>query len=196
MVGVVGSSPIAPTNSHPIVAAKLDAQSGLKAALAALEHAVFDSRLLPPRLARELFVVASVASCSPYCQAHGAIRAARDGVPVDRIQALWDFERSPLFSDAERAAFRLVKASALVPSELDAAAIAEVLKFWSQDQIKQMSAVSCLAAWRQRRAAFESATLDRESVAWAKQNLGPLGWQFEAAKLPVNTPSHTQWRGK
>ena len=167
----------------------------LQTALAALEHAVFASPLLPQQLAREIFVVASIASGSSFCQAHGAIRVADDGGSIERIQALWDFERSPLFNDAERAVFRIVKASATVPSSLNLDQVSDVLKFWTKAQCKQMVAISCLAAWRQRRASFEIANLDEQSLKWARKHLGPVGWDFEPA-LPMATATHTVWRRK
>jgi len=50
--------------------------------------------------------VVSVAAGCRYCQAHTAGSAHRSGVPAEKIDALYEFESSPLFDEAERAALR------------------------------------------------------------------------------------------
>ena len=58
------------------------------------------------------FVVSNAAGCS-YCQAHTSHTAQVNGVTAEKIQAAFEFETSPLFNDAERAALRV--ASPMAP---------------------------------------------------------------------------------
>lgn len=53
--------------------------------------------------------MASRAAGCGYCMAHTANSAARYGISMEKEEALWDFETSPLFSDAERAALRVAR---------------------------------------------------------------------------------------
>src|SRR5439155_24411180 len=59
---------------------------------------------LPQYLKPLIGIVSSIAGGCRYCQAHEAVDAKMRGVPDEKISAIWDFERSPLYDDAERAA--------------------------------------------------------------------------------------------
>ena len=60
------------------------------------------------------YVTSRAAGCR-YCQAHTSAHAAHAGVSTDKLEAVWEFEQSDLFSDAERAALRLAVAGGLSP---------------------------------------------------------------------------------
>ena len=61
-------------------------------------------------------MVASAANGCHYCQAHTSHSANNLGVSTEKIAAAFEFEHSPLFSDAERAALRLAWHGALQPN--------------------------------------------------------------------------------
>jgi alkylhydroperoxidase family enzyme len=60
--------------------------------------------------------VASWATGCLYCQAHFANNALRSGITDEKVENLWNFEQSPLFDAAERAALRFALAAAQVPN--------------------------------------------------------------------------------
>jgi AhpD family alkylhydroperoxidase len=60
-------------------------------------------------------VVSAAAGCS-YCQAHTSHVAERRGSEADKLDQVWDFENSPLFSDAERAALRVARGAGVTPN--------------------------------------------------------------------------------
>ncbi|MDZ7727689.1 MAG: carboxymuconolactone decarboxylase family protein [Dehalococcoidia bacterium] len=60
--------------------------------------------------------MASASTGCRYCQAHTASGAARAGIEEQRVESVFEFETSPLFSEAERAALRLARDAALVPN--------------------------------------------------------------------------------
>src|SRR5438128_1746342 len=70
---------------------------------------------VPVGLKPLIAIVASKAAGCQYCQAHEAVDAMMRGVPDEKIAAVWDFERSPLYSDAERAALRFARDASVVP---------------------------------------------------------------------------------
>ena len=61
-------------------------------------------------------MVASTANGCHYCQAHTSHSAHNLGVSREKIEAVFEFESSDLFSDAERAALRLAWYAALQPN--------------------------------------------------------------------------------
>jgi AhpD family alkylhydroperoxidase len=60
--------------------------------------------------------LASHAAGCRYCQAHTAHAAKRYGASNERIAAIWDYQASPLFSEAERAAFGFALAATSIPN--------------------------------------------------------------------------------
>jgi alkylhydroperoxidase family enzyme len=60
--------------------------------------------------------IANQAAGCRYCVAHVANNAGKRDVEADRIAALWQYETSPLFSDAERAALRFAQKAASMPN--------------------------------------------------------------------------------
>ncbi|NKC13462.1 MAG: hypothetical protein GKR94_15100 [Gammaproteobacteria bacterium] len=52
-----------------------------------------------------------------YCQAHSVSQLAKNNnVSEEKLAALWEFESSPLFNDAERAGLRLHSQSRHAPT--------------------------------------------------------------------------------
>ena len=67
-------------------------------------------------LKQRVAMVASTANGCHYCQAHTSHSAHNLGVSREKIEAVFEFESSDLFSDAERAALRLAWHAALQPN--------------------------------------------------------------------------------
>jgi uncharacterized peroxidase-related enzyme len=96
---------------------------------------------LPRSLKPLIAIVSSVAAGCRYCQAHEAVDARMRGVSDEKISAIWDFERSPLFSDAERAALRFARDASLVPNEVTSSSFEELRRHWDEGQIVEILAV-------------------------------------------------------
>ena len=56
--------------------------------------------------------VASHAAGCRYCEAHTILAAERFGANPERLRDIWDYQKSPHFTDAERAAFDFALAAA------------------------------------------------------------------------------------
>lgn len=96
---------------------------------------------LPQHLKPLVAIVSSVAAGCRYCQAHEAVDAKMRGVDDEKIAAIWDFERSSLFDEAERAALRFARDASLVPNEVTPARFEEVREHWDDGQIVEILAV-------------------------------------------------------
>ena len=88
---------------------------------------VFPEREVSGELKQLVFTVASLASGCRHCQSHGAFHLHQIGVADEKIQALWSFEESELFTDAERAALRLALAAGATPNATTPEIIEEFL---------------------------------------------------------------------
>lgn len=61
------------------------------------------------------YVASHAAGCC-YCEAHTILAAERFGASPERLRDVWDYQKSPHFTDAERAAFDFALAAARVPN--------------------------------------------------------------------------------
>jgi uncharacterized peroxidase-related enzyme len=102
---------------------------------------IWNTGTLPKALKPLVRITASVAGGCRYCQAHEAVDAAQRGVDEAKIAAIWDFERSPLFDDGERAALRFARDASLVPNEVTPAHFEELRRHWDDGQIVEILAV-------------------------------------------------------
>ena len=96
---------------------------------------------LPMSLKPLVGIVSSVAAGCRYCQAHEAVDAKMRGVDDSKIAEIWDFERSPLYDDGERAALRFARDASLVPNEVTPSHFEELRKHWDDGQIVEILAV-------------------------------------------------------
>src|SRR5688572_25341619 len=83
------------------------------------------------KLKRLLSHVASRAAGCQYCMAHTAEGAARLGVDQHKIDAVWDYQTSALFSVAERAALDVAVAAGSVPNAVTDDMFMDLRKHWS-----------------------------------------------------------------
>lgn len=60
-------------------------------------------------------VVSAAAGCQ-YCKAHTTLGACDVGVDEEKVKAVWEYQTSDLFTDAERAALDLAFAAGQVPN--------------------------------------------------------------------------------
>ena len=136
---------------------------------------------MPEReVSRELkqlvFTVASLASGCRHCQSHGAYHLHLIGVQDEKIQALWSFETSHLFDDAERAALRLAMAAGVTPNAVEPENFEDMRKHFSNIQIIEILAVIATGGYLNRWNDTIATVTDQESIDFAKQVLEPVGW--------------------
>lgn len=141
-----------------------------------LASLVYTDRTIPKEFKSMLFTMASLASGCTHCQSHGAYALNGMGVETERIQAIWEYETSELFSDAERAGLDLMRAAAQSPNASTPAHFVELRKHYSDEQIVEILAVNCLAGWLNRWNDTVATVTDQESVDWATENLSQVGW--------------------
>ncbi|MGH7820900.1 MAG: carboxymuconolactone decarboxylase family protein [Candidatus Binatia bacterium] len=145
-------------------------------AFAMVVGSVLGPGAVDPGLKQLVAHIASTASGCRYCQAHTASNAGRLGVSGEKIATAWEFERSPLFTDAERAALRLARDAAVVPNATTPAHFDDLRPHFDEDAIIEIVAVIALFGWLNRWNDTLATSLEDEPLGFAAAHLGRRGW--------------------
>ena len=137
----------------------------------------FTETELPTSTKRLVGHIVSRASGCQYCSAHTGFQATRSGgVEEEKIEAAFEYETSPLFTDAERAALRVAQAAAAVPNSVTDEDFTELKKYYTDRQIVeivgQISVFGFLNRWNDTMATELEAT----PIKYAKEHLADSGW--------------------
>lgn len=123
-------------------------------------------------------VVSRSAGCR-YCQAHtGHFAHTLAGVAVDKIEVVWEFEQSPLFSEAERAALRLAAAAGTAPNGATDEHFAELRKHYGESEIVEIVAVVSMFGFLNRFNDTLANDLEEDAIAFAGEHLAAAGWEI------------------
>jgi len=156
-------------------------RSDIARAFTALNRAVMTN---PGRVTGELKRlvghVASTAAGCRYCQAH-TIRAAAhfgadEGADPRRLDAVWEYATSPLFTDAERAALEFARAAASVPCEVTPEVAARLRAHWDDGEIVEIAAVVALFGFLNRWNDAMATELEAPAAADGQRWLAARGW--------------------
>ncbi|MEO8696771.1 MAG: carboxymuconolactone decarboxylase family protein [Acidimicrobiales bacterium] len=127
------------------------------------------------------WLVANVASraagCS-YCSAHTGFHSVKTGgAPPEKVAAVWEFESSPIFSDAERAALRLALVASVVPNQATAAHFDELRAHFSDTGIVEIVAVISLFGFMNRWNDTMATELEDPEHDFAQRHMAASGWR-------------------
>lgn len=137
---------------------------------------VFPTRLVSGELKQFVFTAASLASGCTHCQSHGSYHLHRLGISDDKIQALWSYQTSDQFNDAERAALDLAFAAGVAPNASEPAHFEELRKHYSEEEIIEILAVIAIGGFLNRWNDTIATVTDQESIDFAERVLEPVGW--------------------
>ena len=104
----------------------------------------------------------------------------RHGVSADKLLALPEYHRSPLFSEAERCAIDYAFAAASQPNAVDDELHARLRSHWSEGQIVEILGVVSLFGFFNRWNDSMATTLEHVPLSVAQEAAGTRG--FEAGK--------------
>ncbi|AOW11627.1 peroxidase [Hydrogenophaga crassostreae] len=149
---------------------------GLAQALGALNGSLMGVGQVDKGFKRLIAHMASRAAGCQYCMAHTAAGSQMHGVSPDKLDALWSFETSPLFSPAERVALELALAAGQQPNAVDDALFERVRAHWSEEQILEITGVVSLFGFLNRWNDTLATPLESHPVEVAQRHLAPHGW--------------------
>ena len=85
-----------------------------------------------------------------YCEAHSLVAAKIHGIDQDKLDAIWDYQSSDLYSPAERIALDYALAAGSVPNGVDEALMQQMREHWHEDEIVEILAAVCLYGFLNR----------------------------------------------
>ena len=121
------------------------------------------------------FAVSNAAGCR-YCQAHTAQSAQKNNVSLEKIQAVFEFERSALFSDQEKAALRVAVHAGMAPNAVEAKHMTVLSQHFSDKQAIEVVAVISLFGFLNRWNDTMATTLESAPKDFAEDQLASHGW--------------------
>ena len=121
--------------------------------------------------------MASQASGCQYCKAHTSVSATRLGIDEEKMQAIYDYARSPLFSDKERIALDYALAAASVPNDVTDELYEQLASYWSETEIVEILGVIGMFGFFNRWNDSMATPLEEEALAVAEKLIGKKGWE-------------------
>jgi alkylhydroperoxidase family enzyme len=119
---------------------------------------------------------ASRAAGCQYCEAHSLVAAKIHGVSQAKLDAIWEYRDSPLYSDAERAALDYALAAGAVPNAVDTEVMDRMKEHWSEQQIVQILGAVCLYGFLNRWNDSMATDLEDAPRAMGERVLAKGGW--------------------
>jgi uncharacterized peroxidase-related enzyme len=150
---------------------------GIVRAFMALNQAVLYEGSVPTATKMLVSLACSYAAGCRYCQSHMANLSSIYQVPDDKIAALWNFEKSELFSPAERAAIALALKAGAQPNETAEADFDALRTFFDEGQIVEIVATIALFGYLNRWNDTMATELEPLPRQVAERALRRAGWE-------------------
>jgi uncharacterized peroxidase-related enzyme len=139
-----------------------------------LNQAVLYEGTVPEALKMMIALMTSMATGCRYCQGHMANLSHVYEVADDKIDAVWECENSPLFTEAERAALVLAREAAGVPSNVTAEQFAALKAHFDEAECVEIVATIALFGYLNRWNDTMATTMESHPAEVAKTAMP--GW--------------------
>lgn len=146
-------------------------------AFAELNSVVMAERRVDAVLKQLVAAIVSQAAGCAYCQAHTSHVAQLRGADAAKIAAVWEFETSPQFSAAERAALRVAQGAGVTPNAVTDKDMRELSRYFDDEQVVELVAVIANFGFLNRWNDTMATQLERSPLTWAQDHLADAGWQ-------------------
>jgi len=146
-------------------------------AFMALNQAVLYEGTVPEETKMLVSLASSYAAGCRYCQSHMANLSSIYRASDAKIAALWNFEKSDLFSEAERAAINLAFKAGALPNEASQADFDQLKKHFDEGQIVEIVASIALFGYLNRWNDTMATTLEPLPARVAERTIGAAGWE-------------------
>lgn len=110
--------------------------------------------------------------------AHNAGGSLQQGVADEKLAAVWTFQTSPLFSDAERVALEFAIAAAAQPNAVTDELFERMKQHWSENQIVEIVSVISFFGFMNRYNDTMATPLEDEPIAVAQKHIAAQGWEL------------------
>lgn len=123
------------------------------------------------------FMVSNASGCK-YCQAHTSLGAVKAGVTEKKLQAIFDYEDSNMFSPAEKAALKVANGAGQTPNSTSDEDFEELNKYFNEREVVEIVAVISLFGFLNRWNDTMATELEQVPKKFATDSLGDLGWEI------------------
>lgn len=145
-------------------------------AFMALNQAILYEGTVSEELKMLVSLIASQAAGCRYCQAHMANLSSIYAASAEKISAVWEWETSPLFTSAERAALSFAFKASVLPNEADEASFAALAKHFTESEIVEIAASVALFGYLNRWNDTMATDLEDHPKSVAQDLIGSVGW--------------------
>jgi uncharacterized peroxidase-related enzyme len=128
------------------------------------------------KLKRLISHVASRSAGCKYCMAHTAEGSAKLGVEQKKLDEVWNYQTSPLYTPAERAALDVAVAAGCVPNAVTDETFAELRKHWDDEQVVEIVGVIALFGFLNRWNDTFATPLEEAPLHFGETHLADQGW--------------------
>ena len=143
-----------------------------------LNKVVLYEGTVPEELKMLVSLIASQVAGCRYCQAHMANLSKIYEASADKIAAVWEFETSDLFTDAERAALRLAYHGAMSPAQTTAEDFAAAYEHFDEGQVVEIVASIALFGFLNRWNDSMATEIEELPAQVARETIGnSTGWE-------------------
>jgi len=142
----------------------------------ALNQAILYEGTVSEELKMLISLIASQAAGCRYCQAHMANLSYIYKASREKIAAVWDWETSPLFSDAERAALTLAFKASVLPNEATKEDFDRALEYFGDDELVEIVGSIALFGYLNRWNDTMATDLEAYPKSIAEKIIGKTGW--------------------
>jgi len=155
-------------------------------AFMALNQAVLYEGSVDAELKMLVSLMSSLSAGCRYCQSHMTNLSHLYGASDERIAALMQYEDSPLFSEAERAALDLAHKAAQLPNAAGPEEFAALARHFDEGQVVEIVASIALFGYLNRWNDTMATTLEPLPAERAQRIIGTSGWHAgkHAEELP------------
>jgi alkylhydroperoxidase family enzyme len=110
--------------------------------------------------------------------AHNAGGSLRSGIEEKKLEAVWEFRTSPLFTDAERVALEFAIAAASQPNDVTDALFDRMKQHWTEGGIVEITALVSYFGFMNRFNDTMATPLEDEPIEVAEKHIAAHGWSI------------------
>jgi alkylhydroperoxidase family enzyme len=111
-----------------------------------------------------------------YCEAHTLIAANIHGISQEKLDAIWEYKTSELYTEAERVALDYALAAGSVPNAVTDELMIAMKKHWTENQIVEILGAVCLYGFLNRWNDSMATDLEESPLAMGNRVLSQGGW--------------------
>jgi uncharacterized peroxidase-related enzyme len=126
---------------------------------------------------RLIALVTSHAAGCRYCMSHNAAIAQGAGIEDAKLDAVWEYRTSPLYTEAERIALDVALAAGRVPNEVTDEMFSKLREHWSDGQIVEIVAMISLFGFLNRWNDTFATPIEDGALAVGEKYLASHGWE-------------------